>query len=148
MYETPITSGNDDDQLSAESTDYPARKRWILNLLIIYAMLLGVVFPLLRDDADALLFVSNIPVLMLTLAWCVNDAAEREIRIGGITRVLVILALIVGLPLYLFRSRGLYGFVSVGLATLFAVLLLAVGTAANVVTLKMGEVMGFWEFPL
>lgn len=78
--------------------DYPRRKRRIILQLLAYCAVVGVVSVFLPDEDALLDLILRLPPLFLAVAWCFADAAERGHRIGRLTKVLLVLVLIVGLP--------------------------------------------------
>jgi hypothetical protein len=80
----------------------------------------------------------GILIAVLVLTWCHFDALERCHFLGVGMRSLLFFLPFIGLPAYLFHSRGRGGFKAMGLAILFvgAMILAAVagGGAAHVVS--------------
>ena len=60
---------------------------------------------------------------VLVLYWVLNDAEGRAYQPSKAVRTTICLLTIVGLPVYLLRSRGVRGILAVGLAAAFAALL-------------------------
>jgi hypothetical protein len=105
--------------------DYQKKKRRILIQLLAYCAFVGAVSVFIPDEDPLLDLILRIPPLFFAVAWCFADAAERGHRIGRLTKVLLVLVLIVGLPLYLLQTRGLGGFKAIGYTFLIAVAMVA-----------------------
>lgn len=145
-------SGIDNNEVDAvevskgdSATHYSQKKRRILVLLLVYSAVLGIVGCFLPEEDKSLNFIVSLPWLILAVSWCFADAAERDHRIGLITKSLLIFMLIVGLPIYLFQTRGLGGFKSVAFATLLAGAMFACAFVTEYATLYVGEVAGLWR---
>src|SRR5262245_16305665 len=83
--------------------------RRILLALFGYAALLGVLLYFLPEEESPMDLLLGVPLLVLSIAWCYADAAERGFRIGGPTRALLVGLFAIGFPLYVFQSRGAGG---------------------------------------
>ena len=69
--------------------------------------------------------------IIFVLIWCHCDADERAVKIGAVLRATIFLLAIIGLPIYLVRSRGAWR----GLrASLLAVLFFGASFIAAVIT--------------
>ena len=117
MFASPPLLGrqmNDNEELdSVENTEseqpivYAAKKRRVVMLLLVYSAILGILFCFLPEEDTPIDFIVTLPLLILAISWCFTDAAERDHRIGPRMRLLLILLFIVGLPIYLFQTRGI-----------------------------------------
>lgn len=90
-------------------------------------------------------FIFGLPFLILGVSWCFADAAERDHRIGRIMKFVLILLFIVGLPLYLFQTRGIGAFKAIALAVMLVVAICACQLITAYATLHLVELAGFWE---
>ncbi len=126
----------------AQTIDYGAKKRRIILMLLAYSAILGITAVIFPDKDAPRDFVFFLPLLILGVSWCFTDAAERNYRMGRLMSLLLILFLGIGLPIYLFRTRGFGAF-----KTLAATLLLVGGmitcvVVAAFVTLYVGNAAG------
>lgn len=96
-----------EDAECSRSVDHAARKRRIVMMLLAYSAILGVISCFLPEEASALDGIVSLPILILGISWCFADAAQRGHRIGRLTIILLIFLFIVGLPIYLFQTRGI-----------------------------------------
>jgi hypothetical protein len=78
----------------------------------------GAVDPFIPDGSRVSL-VLMLPAAVAILMWCLYDSAERSCHIKLPMRILIFGIAGVGVPVYLLRTRGLKGIVSIGLMILF-----------------------------
>lgn len=116
---------NDNEELDSvedaerePSVDYAPKKRRIVMMLIAYSAILGIISCFLPEEDTPLDFIVALPLLILGISWCFTDAAERDHRIGRLGKLLLILLFIVGLPMYLFQTRGIGAIKTLALAML------------------------------
>lgn len=135
------------EDTNCKRRDYFARKKsLIVMLLLVYSAISGVVSCFLPAEDTPLDVIVSLPLLLLGIAWCFTDAAERNFRIGRFTQLLLILLFVSGLPMYLFQSRGIAGFKSLTLAILLIACICVCALVTEFVTLSIGEAAGLWEF--
>jgi len=135
-----IDSG--EDPKSNPRHDFGFRKRMIVLLLLGYSALLGVIVCFLPTDDTQLGAITSLPLLVLGIMWCSSDAAERHHRIGRFTMVLLIFLFVVGLPIYLFQSRGIAAFKPIAFVILLAAAMcLCMFVTAFTTLLCMGGVL-------
>jgi len=115
------------DDVFVSEPNFSVRKRKILICLLIYSAVLGIISALQDDESTdrAVDFQLGLPGLILGIYWCRTDAAERDHGIGTFTSGLLVLFFLAGLPLYLFQTRGLRAFQSLGWLLLFLALMFA-----------------------
>ena len=101
-----------------EPTGPRVRKRRCLIILLLMFVVSGAVDPFLPDGSRVSL-VLTLPAAAAILVWCLYDAAERSCQVKVPMRILIFGFACVGVPVYLLRTRGLKGIVSIGLAVLF-----------------------------
>lgn len=89
--------------------DYAAKKQRILVWLLIWSAIMGAIAGLLTEDDLAIELLISLPWLCLCVYWCHVDAQERNFRLGRFMRLTLILIFLLGFPIYLFRSRGIKG---------------------------------------
>jgi hypothetical protein len=71
---------------------------------------------------------------ILTLGWCSYDSLDRRGRLGPGSRVLIVIFGVIGLFIYLLKSRGSRrGLISVGIAILVCAGMLLIMTLSGVV---------------
>lgn len=128
------------------SFNYPAKKRRIVILLLAYSAIFGIVSCFLPDEDTPLDFLVGLPFLILGLSWCFTDASERNHQIGRLTRLLLILLFILGLPIYLLQTRGINAFKTLAFALLLVTAMFTCMFVTGNATLYAGDVAGFWEF--
>jgi hypothetical protein len=134
-----------DDAESEPSVDYAAQKRRIVMLLLGYSTLLGIISCFLPEAKTPLDFLVGLPLLILGIMWCTADATQRNHRIGRVMKWLLILLFIVGMPIYLFQTRGLGGIKAIAVAMVLVAAMYFCAFATAFVTLYVGDVMGLWE---
>ncbi|MEZ6128815.1 MAG: hypothetical protein R3C59_09045 [Planctomycetaceae bacterium] len=145
-------SDNDNDEIDSvddpncdPAVQYAPKKRRILVLLLAYSAILGFISCFLPEEDSPLDFIVSLPLLILAISWCFTDAAERDHRIGRFTKFLLIFLFIVGMPIYLFQTRGIGALKAFGLAMLVVGAMCACMFVAAFATLYVGDVAGFWE---
>ncbi len=114
-------SNDEQDELAEGGAKLRAKKRRILIWLLVWAAVIGIA-TWFEDEtqADPLLdFVMGLPFVVLGIYWCRTDAVERDHYIGVPMSACLILCFALGLPLYLFQTRGLKAFISVGWLLMF-----------------------------
>ena len=130
---------------ASKVADFARRKRRILVWLLVYAGLFGVVLVFLDESNRLIDFLSGLPVLVLGIAWCHVDAEQHDYRMGRIMRVSLILLFGLAFPIYLLRTRGLNGLVTLGLTVLFAAAMCVCLSATAFLTLFIGYLADAWE---
>ena len=124
---------------------YSRKKRRILQFLLAYSGLLGVIGCLHPEENERLNFLLGLPGLLLGNMWCYADAAERGRRIGRPTKLLLVFMFIVGLPVHLIQTRGIGAVKSFGWLLLFIAAMFACMLAAVIATAYVGDVAGWWK---
>jgi hypothetical protein len=125
--------------VSQPALDFAAKKRRILYVLFVAATIVGLwvgYSPGMDGSTEVAL---HLALLIPALWWCFTDADQRGFRIGAIHSILLVLAFLIAFPVYLFRTRGLAGFKTVGVTVLCALAMLGCAT--------VGEVVGIWSAP-
>ena len=134
-----------DDIQSDRFVDHSAQKFRIVVLLLAYSGVLGIMVCFLPEEAGPLDLIAGFPLLVLGISWCYTDAAERDHRLGRCTRLLLILLFIVGLPVYLFQSRGIRAIKTLAHLIVLVGTMFACEFVAEVISLYVGDVAGLWE---
>jgi hypothetical protein len=111
------------------------RRKWLyLTAILVLAAVFGGI-DILTDEGssgEALVWLLDaISFAVLVYMWCRADARERGFHLGGLLSACIILFAAVGVPVYLFKSRGVQGFRALGLAVLFYLATLAVDYASQ-----------------
>jgi hypothetical protein len=123
---------------------YRQSKRRVVLAAALFSALTTPSFLLLPEgSAQARLFdiISIIGFGVLTLGWCYYDALERGAPLGAGFRILIVLLGVLGLFIYLVKSRGLRrGLLSVGVAIVLIVGVILVGAVSSVI---VGLAQGF-----
>lgn len=119
------------------SSKYRVKKRRIIYLLFAVSVAYGVICCFMPPGRDPLGFVLRLPLLVLGVSWCFADAAERNFKIGLVLKILLVLFWIIGFPIYLFRTRKLKAFKTLGLAFLVMLVMLACYFGAVFITLQI-----------
>jgi|ERR1017187_1017268 peptidoglycan/LPS O-acetylase OafA/YrhL len=102
--------------------DFRKQKRVALMALAVLAATLGGISVLIDESpsADRVVTIAGaLLALSLVLTWVYYDSVEHHYRIGILLGICIILVGGIGLPVYLFKTRGLRGFISLGLVLLF-----------------------------
>ena len=85
------------------------------------------------------------PLFALGTAWCIADAGQRGHRIGRVATLLLVLVFIVGLPVYLFQTRGLGAFRSLAMVLGLIIAISFCASTGGIATLFLGYMTGLWE---
>jgi hypothetical protein len=142
------------NEAGPSSDDFAKRKQRIMIMLLGYAVLLGLVYAVVWgeegpvEDDPAVDFVVFLPLLILSVLWCHADANERNHRIGRFMGLALVFLFGVAFPIYLFRTRGISGFKTLGLATLFATAMFACYFAVAMSTMCILHFGEFVDWPL
>ena len=131
---------------TVHAVDYAAKKRRIVLMLLAYSAILGVISCFLPEEDTPLGFIVGLPLLILGISWCFTDAAERDYRIGRMTRLFLVLFFIVGFPIYVFQAHGFRAFKTLASALLLVGAMIACVFATEFAALFLGDAMGLWEF--
>ena len=121
-------------------------KTCVLLLMLAVAIVSGALTPLFHINSQILDVVVGLTFAFLTVIWCVYDARERDFRFGVVFKLAVFFILIIGLPIYFFRTRGFAGFLPLAAAVAIATLLILLDSFAQYITLSLGDSLGWWEY--
>jgi hypothetical protein len=136
-----------EDPEGKPSFDYAGKKRHIVLLLLAYSAICGIVACFLPEKVStALQFIVSLPFLLLGVSWCFTDAAERDHRIGLLTRILLIVVFVVGLPIYLLQTRGISAIKTLALTLLLVGAMVTCMFVTMIATVFVGGVAGLWVF--
>jgi hypothetical protein len=97
-------------------------KRWCLVAAVALIVLFSLLDPFVTVDSPKghrIQLISALVVNVLALLWCHYDSVERDFELKLPSRILLVLLLCVGLPVYLIGSRGWRGLFSIGLLVLY-----------------------------
>lgn len=122
--------------------DYAAKKQRILVWLLIWSAIMGAIAGLLTEDDLAIELLISLPWLCLCVYWCHVDAQERNFRLGRFMRLTLILIFVLGYPIYLFRSRGMKGWLTLMWSVAFWGVLMVCYAVAMAMTLGLAETVG------
>ena len=116
--------------------DFAKAKRRRLIWMASLSVVSGVVQQLLVDGemGRPLQLVSALATTVLIASWCHVDARQRDFTIGRGMFLTIVFLTFLGVPIYLLRTRGVRGIVSILLAVLFVVLMVVLEEAAILVT--------------
>jgi hypothetical protein len=128
--------------VSESPVDYAASKRRIVMMLLVFSAIIQIISGFLPDEATPLDFVVGVPLLILGISWCFTDAAQRDYRIGRLTKLLLIFLFIVGLPVYLFQTRVIGAFKTLALTMVLVGAMVACMFVTAFVTLFICDVAG------
>lgn len=123
---------------------YSKTKRSILIGLVVLAAFYGVAITLM-EEGSTLEIVFDIVTCtvgaMMIYTWCLYDSLARNRRIGILFGVLIFGLAIIGVPIYLLKTRGLRGMVSIVLAAVFFCCSVIVAALSGLVTVFfLGEI--------
>jgi len=121
-------------------------KVYVLAAMLASAFVSGALTTVFYDDSGILEVVAGLFFAFLTVIWCVYDARERDFRFGVALKLAVFLVLIVGLPIYFFRTRGFRGFLPLAAAIAIATMLVLLDSFSQHLTLSLGDALGWWEY--
>ena len=102
-----------------ETTSYRKHKRSCLIGMLILSACSGVISGWCPDYNVIIDFIICVPFLFLNYAWCHYDALEQGYFMSKIMRICIVLFLFVAFPVYIFKTRGLGGFKTLGFSLLF-----------------------------
>lgn len=115
--------------------DYRMKKKGVLCLLLLYSAMVGAIYCFRQEKNPTFDFITSLPIFVLTIVWCSNDAAEREHRIGRLMQLLFLFFFMIALPIYLFQTRGVGAFKSLVLTLLFVAAMFACMFSTGIVML-------------
>jgi hypothetical protein len=98
------------------------RKRYCLIGILVLCLLSGMIFPFVAEGSRVYSGIGSfmgLICIVLTLLWCKYDSYERDYQIKPILTFCIVLLGCIGVPFYLFLTRGWRGFVSIILLILF-----------------------------
>lgn len=133
------------DYAAAQTVEYGVRKRRLILMLLAYSAILGILSCFLPKEDSPMDFVAGLPLLILGVMWCFTDAAERDYRMGSLMKLVLVLMFIVGLPIYLFRTRGIGGFKALAFSLLLVGAMFTCMFITGYATLYFGSAAGLWE---
>ncbi len=107
----------------------------IIIALIVYSAILGSILAFLPEEETPLDTIVIIPLLVLAVAWCLFDAKQRDHRVGCLMKLLLIFVFAIGFPLYLYSTRGIESFKTLGLSIGLVAIMFACMIAAGLLTL-------------
>jgi len=84
-------------------------------------------------------FAGTIGSLLLIVSWCQLDARERGYRIPRLLMVMIVLIGVIGVPVFLIRTRGMRGIWSCLLAVLFLGVMVALNLIGSMATPLIGR---------
>ena len=132
------TTGSQSDVASEvpRAVNFAKAKRWRLIWLLVFSIAIGVAEQVFaEDELDKLFRVGGaIPTVMLIASWCHIDARERGYAITKLLFLAIVFVTVVGLPVYLIRTRGVRGVLSIVIALLFAIIMVVLEEIAIEVT--------------
>ena len=122
-----------------QAEDFAKAKRWRLIWLLAFSIAIGIAEQVFaEDELDKVFRVGGaIPTVMLIASWCHIDARERGYTIRKPLFLTIVFITIVGLPVYLIRTRGVRGVLSIVLALLFTVIMVVLEEIAIEITYRM-----------
>lgn len=97
--------------------------------------MVGAIYCFRQEENPTFDFITSLPIFVLTIVWCFNDAAEREHHIGRPMQLLFLFFFMIALPIYLFQTRGVGAFKSLGLTLLFVAAMFACMYSTGIVML-------------
>jgi hypothetical protein len=124
--ETLAPDGSPSPADSQPEEDFAKAKRRRLLWMLGLAVAAGIASAMFADAERELQLLEGVGIAVLVASWCQVDARERGGTIGKLQFVSIVLIALIGLPVYLFRTRGLRGSLSILLALLFYALLVGV----------------------
>ena len=137
---------NEDLETEQAADDRPRSRRIVL-MLLAYSAILGIIICFLPEEDTPLDFIVGIPLVILGVAWCFEDAQRRGHRIGRTMGPVLILFFMVGFPIYLLQTRGFGAFKSLGMALFLVGLMFTCMVAAAIATTYIGDASGLWDIP-
>lgn len=132
--ETLAPAGSLSPADSQPAEDFAKAKRRRLIWMLGLAVAAGIASAVFADAERELQLLEGVAIAALVASWCQVDARERGGTIGKLQFVAIILFALIALPVYLVRTRGVRGFLSILLALLFYVLLIGVQVCVSLIT--------------
>ncbi len=80
---------------------------------------------------------TTVPALLLILHWCMLDSQELRVRISTALAVVILLLALVGVPVYLLKSRGAGGLVAIVAALAVGIVLTLIYNGAATLTWRL-----------
>ena len=115
-------------------------KKGILVKILAYCVFAGFISGLLTEANPVLEFLIGLPVTILIFTWCLNDAIQRDRRIGKVMRIGLILFGYVAFPIYIFQTRGfIKGIETLIIASIFFAVMIALVALGMLPTYSGGE---------
>ena len=116
--------------MTQAATDYRRHKRIALTTLIGASLVLGIVDAALQlQSSSGLTFVGSLAMLIIGFRWLTLDAAELDIRRPMWLNIDIVMAAIVFVPYYLYKTRPA-GHRLPAIASFFAIVLACALTSA------------------
>lgn len=131
-----------DDSTQVASKLDQAKRRTIRDgflLVTLLSILADIVVS--EDVAFGLTLLAALACSYFCLKWCLFDSQERHAQVGKFIRIVVLLIPLIGMPLFLLRTRGLrLGLIAIGKLILLATLITAI--EYGIATFLIGRLRG------
>jgi hypothetical protein len=135
------TTGSLSDAASEvpRAVNFAKAKRWRLIWLLVFSIAIGVAEQVfVKDELDKVFRVGGArPTAVLIASWCHIDARERGYAIRKLLFLAIVFVTVVGLPIYLIRTRGFRGVLSIVFALLFAIIMAVLEGIAIEITYRL-----------
>ena len=113
------------------------KKRLCLWALMVLGVLLGFLMVFVEEGSnqDSVIgFLFGVIFTLFVLFWCHYDAWDRGFKLGRGLALTIVLLMVVGLPVYFFRSRGASeGWLACLKAILFLLLIMLIAVIAALI---------------
>src|SRR5262245_36564982 len=117
----------------ADAPEFAKAKRRRLAWLLVLAAAAGIATQVVADAGREIQVLEAIGIALLIASWCTIDARQRGGTIGRLQFLGIVFFTIIGLPVYLLRTRGMHGIASILLALLFYLAMIGVQLTATVI---------------
>ena len=135
----PLASG-----VRANAKSSICKKRCLV-LLFIYPLVFGAAMPIVPQDSAPGIAISRLLVLALfltALLWCHYDSLERGFWVSKTLKAALVLLFAVAFPYYIFRTRGVAGFKTLGRVLLVLAAMAVLCLTGASVTFFFGTLIG------
>jgi hypothetical protein len=110
----------------ALNSDLPQKKRQALFQILAVVILLPFIEVFVArwwHDERTWIVINIVTIMFPMLRWCFLDASELGLRLSRFMQLFIIAFAALAIPVWLLRSRGIRGVLSIGWLLLFVVLL-------------------------